>query len=495
MSATVLFFISSGIFLGWSLGANHAVNVFGTAVMSKMVRYRVAAVVAGVFVILGSVLGGAGAARTLNQLGAVNALAGSFTVALAVGIAVAWMTYLKLPVATSQTIVGGIIGWNLFTGSPTGSEAIAKILSTWITSPLLAAAFAYVLYKGTKAILTRLKIHLLEIDAYTRAGLLVVGALASFTLGANNIANVMGMFVSAAPFADLMLYGIVPINGTQQLFLIGGVAIAVGMYTHGHKVMATVGNDLYRITPLSGLVVVLAESLVLFVFSSESFEALLLQLRLPTIPLVPISSSQAVIGAVVGVGLAKQGRGLNLRVLGKIGAGWIISPTVAFVLTFVLLYFVQNVFEQRVIADSQYHVSRSVLDAAAAEGVAANPLEPLVGRDFGSANELKSVMQQRYRYPLADLNVVLGLSRIDSMVVDTSRVRADSLGLAPYQMAVLRSLHGKTFLHGADLDHAIATGIAASETPDGRPPEGLTLQQREALQMALRHSSHRNPRP
>lgn len=122
MDATVFFFISSGIFLGWSLGANHAANVFGTAVMSKMVKYRVAAVIAGIFVTLGAVLGGAGTTQTINELGAVNALAGSFTVALAVGVAVAWMTHLRLPVSTSQAIVGGVIGWNLFTGSPTGGR-------------------------------------------------------------------------------------------------------------------------------------------------------------------------------------------------------------------------------------------------------------------------------------------------------------------------------------------------------------------------------------
>ena len=80
MDGSVLFFISSGIFLGWSLGANHAVNVFGTAVMSKMVRYRVAATVAGIFVLLGAVFGGAGATRTITELGAVNALAGGGTI-------------------------------------------------------------------------------------------------------------------------------------------------------------------------------------------------------------------------------------------------------------------------------------------------------------------------------------------------------------------------------------------------------------------------------
>ncbi len=77
------FFMSSGLFLGWSLGANDASNVFGTAVGSKMIHFRTAAVWCSIFVILGAVISGAGASHTLGKLGAVNAMAGAFIVAFA----------------------------------------------------------------------------------------------------------------------------------------------------------------------------------------------------------------------------------------------------------------------------------------------------------------------------------------------------------------------------------------------------------------------------
>jgi hypothetical protein len=66
------FFITSGLFLGWSLGANHAVNVFGTAVVSKMVKFRTAAIIAGIFVILGSVISGSGTTKTIGELGPIS---------------------------------------------------------------------------------------------------------------------------------------------------------------------------------------------------------------------------------------------------------------------------------------------------------------------------------------------------------------------------------------------------------------------------------------
>ena len=58
MEVAVLFFLTSGLFLGWSLGANDAANVFGTAVGSRMIRFTTAAVICSVFVVLGAVLGG-----------------------------------------------------------------------------------------------------------------------------------------------------------------------------------------------------------------------------------------------------------------------------------------------------------------------------------------------------------------------------------------------------------------------------------------------------
>jgi len=345
----IWFYLLSGLFLGWSLGANDTANIFGTAVGTRMIKFRTAAIVTSVFVILGAVISGAGATNTLGELGAVNAIAGSFTVALSAAVTVAWMTKLKLPVSTSQAIVGGIIGWNFFTGSPTDIDTLIKIVSTWIICPLLAAVFAFGMYKVTMAILSRSRVHLLKQDSYNRIGLFLVGAFGAYSLGANNIANVMGVFVPANPFTDLSFNSLFTLSGTQSLFLLGAIAISIGVFTYSYKVMLTVGNDLFKLTPVAALVVVLSESIVLFLFASKALETWLASHGLPTIPLVPVSSSQAVIGAIVGIVLAKRGRGVNLKVLGKISSGWVTTPIIAGIITFIALFFAQNVFEQKVV--------------------------------------------------------------------------------------------------------------------------------------------------
>ncbi|TVQ73651.1 MAG: anion permease [Balneolaceae bacterium] len=343
------FFLLSGLFLGWSLGANDGANIFGTAVGTRMVKFRTAALVATIFVILGAVISGGGTTETLGQLGAVNALAGSFTVALMAGLTVAMMTKMKLPVSTSQAVVGAILGWNFFTGSPTDYKALVEIVGTWIFSPILAGIFAILLYLLARRFLGNARIHMLQMDAWTRIGLIVVGAFGAYSLGANNIANVMGMFVFANPFESVSIGGIAQFSGTRQLFLLGSAAIGVGIFTYSYHVMTTVGNDIFKLTPILALIVVLAKSLVLFVFASQGLERILLSVGLPALPLVPVSSSQAIIGAIIGVALVKGRTGINYNTIGRIASGWVTTPLIAAALSFVALFFVQNVFEQEVV--------------------------------------------------------------------------------------------------------------------------------------------------
>lgn len=342
------FFLLSGLFLGWSLGANDAANIFGTAVGTRMVRFRTAALVASLFVVLGAVAGGAGTTNTVGALGAVNALGGSFTVALMAGLSVAWMNRSGLPVSTSQAVVGAIIGWNFFTGSPTDLRVLRHIVTAWVASPFIAAVVAILLYLLVRLLLRRYHIHLLELDALTRAGLVVAGAFGAYSLGANNIGNVMGTFAQASPFDDQELAGLT-VSGTQQLFLLGGLAIALGIWTNSYRVMTTVGAQVFKLTPILALVVVLAHSISLFVFSSTGLQALLIRAGLPTLPLVPVSSSQAIIGAILGVALVKGGgAGIRAGVLGRIAVGWLVTPVVAGLLSFVALFVMQNVFGVRV---------------------------------------------------------------------------------------------------------------------------------------------------
>lgn len=345
---TSLVFLSSGIFLGWSLGANHAGIFWGTAVGTKMVRFKTAAILCSIFVVLGAVIGGSGASGTLNQLGSIDHLAAAFTVALAAAYTTYSMSKAGIPISTSQAIIGSIIGWNIYSEHPTNYIVLIKIASTWVLSPILTGLMTYVLFKIVQYFVNRSKMHMVQIDNLTRYGLVIVGIFGSYALGANNIGNVMGVFVNSNPFKEITLFKYITLEPTKILFLIGGMAIAVGVATYSKKVMGTIGNNLYRFSPITALIVVLSVALTMFLFSSSSLNHFLVSNGLPGIPLVPISASQAIIGAVIGLGLARKNVDVNFSQLRKIMLGWIITPIFAFLISYISLYFIENVFLQAV---------------------------------------------------------------------------------------------------------------------------------------------------
>jgi len=446
LDPTVLIFLSSGLFLGWSLGANDAANVFGTAVGSRMVRFTTAALICGVFVVLGAFVSGTGAAQTLGKLGAVNALGGSFMAALAAGLTVYWMTKLGLPVSTSQAIIGSIIGWNLFSDSYTDISSLLKILSTWIICPLLSGVIAALLFTLAKIFVRKIGVGLIRMDGYTRLALILAGAFGAYSLGANNIANVMGVFVPVAPFPDLQFGQDFSVSSAQQLFLVGGLAIAIGVFTYSKRVMMTVGSELMTLTPLAAWVAVMSHSIVLFLFASERLEQLLANMSLPTIPLVPVSSSQAVVGAVIGIGMLQGGREIQWPRIYGIVRGWAITPVSSCLLCFVGLYFLQNVFQQEVQRESNYLLSTRVLEKFQKEGIETTGLNQLSDSTFSSSAELVRAVSSIVPLSSQQGLKVVEFSLQKSLLITQEKIASmDKKGLSSIQLDALNQLQGQTF--------------------------------------------------
>jgi PiT family inorganic phosphate transporter len=456
VDVTVLLFLSSGLFLGWSLGANDAANIFGTAVGSRMVKFTTAAIVGSIFVVLGATISGGGAAHTLGKLGAVNALGGAFTAAFAAALTVYWMTKAKLPVSTSQAIVGAIVGWNLFAGARTELSTLSTIMLTWVLCPVLAAITAVVLFKITSQLLRWAKWHLLTLDTITRNALIAAGAFGAYSLGANNIANVMGVFVSSSPFIDVDIGGLT-LTGVQQLFLLGAIAIAVGIVTYSKRVMMTVGRGLMPLTPVAAWVVVMSHSLVLFLFASEGLEYFLASHGLPTVPLVPVSSSQAVVGAVIGIGLLKGGAQINWTVAGRIASGWVITPIIATAVCVLSLFIVQNLFLQIVNKPIEYQVDTTVIERLRAEEFPVQRLAPLEGELFSSAADISRRLDKINNLTSEQEERVLDLSRLMILHVQTDRLSAElSSTLSPAQMEALIKLDGQDFQYQWQLEESLA---------------------------------------
>ncbi|MBM4402794.1 MAG: anion permease [Candidatus Cloacimonetes bacterium] len=452
----IFIYLLSGLYLGWSLGANDTGNIFGAAVETRMLKFKRAALIAAIFITLGAVLEGSGPSRTLGRLGSVDALGGAFTVALAAAVVITVMVKIRIPVSTSQTIVGAIIGWNYFAGRLTDFKPLITIAGSWVIAFVLSGVISGALFFLLRRILDRAKLHLLKLDLYTRYGLIVVGAFAAYSLGANNIANVVGVFVPVSPFKDISLGSGFVLSGISQLYLLGAISIAVGIYTYSHKVMRTVGKDLFRLSPVTALIAVMAEAIVLFLFASQGLYHLLLKLGLPTIPLVPVSSSQVIVGAVVGIGIVKGGKNIRYNVLGKISMAWVLAPVMAFLISFVALFIVQNVFEQRVHQELTYSFNSVTVPEMERNGLDVNKL-PFIKVNYYSERQIYHELNNTGGFSREEILKIVRIAEVYPLQVDIQKLYSGRMinRFEANQVNDLISLTGAAFYHKWQLQGAL----------------------------------------
>ena len=300
--------IASGLFLGWSLGANDSANVFGTGVTTGIVRYRTAIWLTAAFVMLGALLEGAKCMKIVGELSALLPM-DAFFCALAAAITMTALTFLGIPASTSQAIIGAVIGAGIISGSADFSK-LYKVVSCWVFTPICGLAAGYLLHRALGYLFDRTVKRLTRRNTFYSVGILAAGCYGAYTLGSNNVANVTGVYVGSGILAP------------DQAAVIGAASIAVGALTYSKKVMMTIGKGIVPLDPFSALVVVLAGALTLHFFTQIG---------------VPVSSSQAVVGAVVGVGFIGGVQTVSLKMLKKISVGWIMTPVSGGLLAYAFL--------------------------------------------------------------------------------------------------------------------------------------------------------------
>lgn len=322
--------ILAGFYVGWNIGANDAANCIGTTVGAQIISYRKAVLLMSFFVILGGALQGHHVMKTVGK-GIVVSDAQAWAehngteagpefralfpddrlpdkailvALLSAGFFVTLATFSSVPVSTSQAIVGGVAGTGVGIVGMNASyfklAVLMKIFGAWVISPVLTMLLAFGLY-------TLLGLLLRRFSAVAWSKVMAVAVVASaayvsYSLGANDVGNAIGPLLSKYPDSGL------------QLALLGGIAMAIGAMTFGQRVTDTVGKS---ITPLDyggALAAQLSAAFGVHLFSMAG---------------IPVSTSQAVVGGVVGVGLTKGMASVSRKKLGTIFVGWVVTPACA----------------------------------------------------------------------------------------------------------------------------------------------------------------------
>jgi PiT family inorganic phosphate transporter len=301
--------------VGWNIGANDTANCIGTSVGCGLISFKKAAILIAIFALLGALLQGHHVMQTIGK-GIVKEELNPVAVLVALicsGLFVFIATYFKIPTSTSQAIVGGVVGIGLSVGAKVDFSRFIVIIESWFVCPLLVIALSGVLTLFLGIILRKIRRGSILFQHALGWMAILSGCYVAFSMGANNAGNAVG------PIANL---GIVH---PFILLFIGGVSIAMGAITYGKKVADTVGK---AIVPLD----------IPGAFSAQVSAAL--GMHLFSILGIPVSTSSAVVGAVIGVGLVRGVRAVSRKTILIILAGWVLTPCLAALSSFLLYRFI-----------------------------------------------------------------------------------------------------------------------------------------------------------
>ncbi|WPC75341.1 inorganic phosphate transporter [Vibrio porteresiae] len=327
---------------------------------------------------------------------------GMLSALLAAGTWLLVASYMGWPVSTTHSIIGAIIG---FACISVGTHAVdwssvKGIVGSWIVTPVIAGIFAYIIFASAQRLifdtenpllnakrfvpvymfittmvialvtikkgLTHVGLHLTNLEAWGLSAavsaivmiggyiyinkrfsnrdnkqgfngvesifsiLMVITACAmAFAHGSNDVANAIGPL--SAIVATVNSMGVIGAKSEIAWWILplGGIGIVIGLATLGHKVMETVGTGITELTPSRGFAAQLATASTVVLASGTG---------------LPISTTQTLVGAVLGVGFARGIAALNLGVVRNIVASWIVTLPAGALLAVVFFYAIQGVF-------------------------------------------------------------------------------------------------------------------------------------------------------
>lgn len=283
--------------MGWTLGANDTASVFGLAITTRLIKPITALALTAGFIVLGAVLQGHAGIETYAALGQ-QTLWSAFVISLVPALTLWGTATLGLPVSATQAVVGAAIGVAFMHGGANWA-VLAKLGVSWALAPLGTLLFAMAFYWAFSRLLQPWLLGLSGYEILLKVGFVVVGSYGAFSLGANNVDNVSGVWVGSGA-----------ISATTGVWL-GSLSMATGVLTYSGRVIDTLGRKLANLDGFSAFVAMFSSALTLHLYAMLG---------------VPVSASQAAVGAVLGIGLVKGVNTVRRKTVLRIMLAWFVVP-------------------------------------------------------------------------------------------------------------------------------------------------------------------------
>ena len=305
---TELIPIAACLLIAFGIGSNDTSNALGICIGCGVIKLRRALLLFGCFVLIGILVQGQKVMKTVGKdLVEVNlSIIGiSLSVAALLIIISNWK---KLPISTHQVIIGSLVGSGVASGAAVNFTAILEIIVSWIISPLVAFFSALFLYKAMEKTIS--KLSLFRIERILRSLLLLSGILIAYNTGANELATILGPVIHSGLIEQM------------RASLIGSLFVFLGAVILSHRVIETIGKGITTLDPYSGFAAQFGAGMCVMFFTFLG---------------MPISTTYCIIGGISGVGMSKGMKTVKLDLIKKIMANWILSPSLAFIISFAIM--------------------------------------------------------------------------------------------------------------------------------------------------------------
>lgn len=303
----MLLLLLLAVLLAAVIGANSSANCVGPAIGGRVLTYRKGVLLATFFALLGLFLEGP---KMLHSVGGgillqplLNETFVTITL-LAALLSTALATRMRFPISTSHSIALAVIGAALVSGFSLNTPYLSKLFLSWLLTPVISAAIAIAAYR----IYDKFSMHSsnkYRMEKLTFTLLLVTIAYTAYALGANTGGFLISLLSTAA--------------SGPTITILPAIAFASGLIFLSRGIIKTVGSKITQLGLTTAMAAQLAAAVTLHIFTEFG---------------IPVSQSQAVVGGIVGVGLAYGTSTLNIKKLRSISLWWVLTPSLSFLLAY-----------------------------------------------------------------------------------------------------------------------------------------------------------------
>jgi inorganic phosphate transporter, PiT family len=293
--------IGAAFGFAFSMGAHYTGACMGMPYASGAIRAGRALAVMAPLTLLGAFLASGSVEATVGH-GLLAA--GTLSVGLALGIILSSFALTSLynlvtiPTSTIQIFVFAVVGAGLEQNIPVDWRTIESLVVLWAIAPVAAFALGYLVVRVSDR-LRHPSTWAGSLPRNVAVGLVAVGAAASFAMGANDVSNATGSFLMTGLF------------GPMTAGLIGGIGLATGVLLWGRPLLQRVAFDIVKLDARMATSAQFAQAAVILVYVSFGYFT---------------SMNQALVGAMIGTGVARGQRDIHLKAVQGVLLGWAIGP-------------------------------------------------------------------------------------------------------------------------------------------------------------------------